>query len=80
MGKVVLSNRIRGAGCGTKRDWPMWSATVCDIIIAGVSLGTRRASAGGSKLMTVSVVDDATTSNVGVGEVEGERVRQCLMR
>ncbi len=74
MGKVVLLNRIRGAGCGTKRDWAAWSAAECGVIVAGVSLGTRGGSAGGSKGVTVSVVDDAATSYVIVGEVEEERV------
>ncbi len=75
MGKDVSTNRMREGGCGNERNFSMWSAAVCGIIIGGVSLGTRGGSAGGSKEVTLSVVDGATTSYDGVGVGEEERVK-----
>jgi hypothetical protein len=70
----VSPNRMRGAGCGTKRDWSAWSAAVCSVIIGGVSLGTGGSSADGRKRMIVFIVDGATTSYDGAGAGEEERV------
>ncbi len=66
---------MREGGCGTERDWSMWSVIVCGLITGGGLVGTGGGSAGGSKGVTLSIVDGATTSYDGVGACEEERVK-----